>query len=308
MRPGSLRRQPAAFTLIELLVVIAIIAILIALLVPAVQKVRASAANSQCQNNLKQMALACHMYQDQKKTLPPGWVTSFKAQPSSGWSWSLVILPYIEQGALYNAINPDVVTPNGPPNTPAAGNTAIITPIPIFFCPSDNTSQKTNPNFNNYGMINYVCNRWVLGPDGINSQPAAFTVQGITDGASNTLLLGERDITWNVAGSAFIRHSNSSSSFEGRAGKGLSPMPNPTNVPWTTGANQRLAYSSQHTNNSCNFAFADGSVRQLPTSVPADPNDDWTNFPPTALGAGWQNYTLQLLEVPNDMNPVTLNF
>src|SRR5207247_1332011 len=103
----------AGFTLIELLVVIAIIAILIALLVPAVQKVRAAAARTQCMNNLKQIGLGMHMYQDQFRTLPPGWLTSSNGAvaPSPGWSWSLLILPLIEQGVIYNLINPNISTP-----------------------------------------------------------------------------------------------------------------------------------------------------------------------------------------------------
>jgi type II secretory pathway pseudopilin PulG len=282
--------------LIELLVVIAIIAILIALLVPAVQKVRAAAANTQCQNNLKQMALACHSYESNYRHLPAGWVTkgvgTVATAPSPGWSWSALILPYIEQQALYTTLNPDLTTPGGPP----AANGAMLTVVPIYLCPSD-TMNPINPNFGNYANINYVCNRWVLGPD-TNSLPAALAVADITDGSSNTIMLGERDLTFNVSGSAFIRSSVSSCSFEGRGGSGLSPIPSPIGVPWTTGANQRLAYSSQHTNFSVNFAFADASIHSISTAIPADPSDSWANFP--TLGAAWQNYMLQRLELPND--------
>jgi prepilin-type N-terminal cleavage/methylation domain-containing protein len=106
----QLRRLKRGFTLIELLVVIAIIAILIALLVPAVQKVREAAARMQCQNNLKQLGLACIGYADSHKgKLPPGGNDG--SVPSGGkWSWTeqgswhVYVLPYMEQTPLYNQI------------------------------------------------------------------------------------------------------------------------------------------------------------------------------------------------------------
>src|ERR1051325_10159976 len=110
-------KRRSGFTLIELLVVIAIIAILIALLVPAVQKVREAAARTQCVNNMKQIGLALHSYHDTIKRLPPAsqvpWYTAangdqdayMQLQAPFGPNWAVLILPYIDQGPLYQQAN-----------------------------------------------------------------------------------------------------------------------------------------------------------------------------------------------------------
>src|SRR6476620_3595408 len=100
MRAQSRTRR--AFTLIELLVVIAIIAVLIALLVPAVQKVRAASARTQCINNIKQIGMVLHGYHGRTKTFPPGYQTNVAADNSdlgAGWGWGAFLLDDLEQGS-----------------------------------------------------------------------------------------------------------------------------------------------------------------------------------------------------------------
>src|SRR5437870_5088544 len=130
----------AGFTLIELLVVIAIIAILIALLVPAVQKVREAAARTQCANNLKQIGIAIHSYHDVAKGFPPAWDYEPPKPPTRPTAvvhaWSTYILPYLEQAPLYTSYNFDQILYNNP-------NSAVIqTPLAIFQCPSTPRSNE----------------------------------------------------------------------------------------------------------------------------------------------------------------------
>ena len=148
-RSGSAASR-RAFTLIELLVVIAIIGILIALLLPAVQAAREAARRAQCQNHLKQLALACANHDSTKGHYPPGFVS----QPLlvEAWAWSTFILPYIEEQGVYDRLSPSEtfqqpvdasrITRRNLADLLAAKTDipALQTPIPVFRCPSDGTA------------------------------------------------------------------------------------------------------------------------------------------------------------------------
>jgi prepilin-type N-terminal cleavage/methylation domain-containing protein/prepilin-type processing-associated H-X9-DG protein len=215
--------QRRAFTLIELLVVIAIIAVLIGLLLPAVQKVREAAARVQCQNNLKQIGVALHGYHDSRGRFPaalninPAWSPGSNyhlekpaagIDPASGYplegpffSWMLLIAPYMEQDAVYKGFDPKRL----PwwqyiPGRPATGeNTLNGIAVKSFQCPSDARSNLiTYDTGNKVSLTGFMAvnglNQFYEtgGQDGVLYVNSAVKIIGITDGTSNTLLVGER--------------------------------------------------------------------------------------------------------------------
>lgn len=129
------RRRLRGFILIELLVVISIISILIGLLLPAVQKVREAANRAKCLNNLKQISLACHLYENAHGRFPPTGLAG------EGPSWAWMILPHLEQENLYHKWDSGVQLFNISPSTAEA----LQTPVPLYFCPSrrDPRSEST---------------------------------------------------------------------------------------------------------------------------------------------------------------------
>ncbi len=195
--PASPRK---AFTLIELLVVIAIIAVLIALLVPAVQKVRENAARMTCTNNLKQLGLALHNYHDTNKRLPPPRGTHTPTPLFTEFrGWMCEILPYIEQ---------DVLATNMYTTPWFVGFFANFNmPVGTFLCPSD-PRDLHNIASGNGALTSYIgvtgsennVNTQVNGPtNGIfNISAPGLRLTDITDGTSNTLMVGERPPTANL--------------------------------------------------------------------------------------------------------------
>ena len=180
------------FTLIELLVVIAIIAVLIALLLPAVQAAREAARRAQCVNNLKQIGLAMHNYIESRGALP-GADMVFNVTELSAIT---MVLPYLEQTAVYNSVN-FAFSYQDPNNT-----TAMYTVINSFVCPSDmsdplpalggQTNYMANMGSNIVWQASIGGNASMPPPNGVFYGNSATTFAAITDGLSNTTFYSER--------------------------------------------------------------------------------------------------------------------
>ena len=200
------QQRSKAFTLIELLVVIAIIAILVALLLPAVQQAREAARRSSCKNNLKQIGLALHNYHDTHRIMPPirvvdmnnfaGTCTATWQRPG-GWGWRTLILPFIEQAAIYDSIDfSEHVLTSGCAGGQINSINEVRTVINTYLCPSDATFEKIDGNFagaNYAAMASTTPNHTTTNTAqlGLMSTQRPPRFRDIVDGTSNTIAVIE---------------------------------------------------------------------------------------------------------------------
>lgn len=189
-----MHRRASGFTLIELLVTLSVIGILIALLLPAVQMSRESARRVRCRSRLRQLAVALHNYHDVHGTLPPGSISVGPAfTPFSGWGWGAMLLPYVDQTPLYEQVDFDVHTAGG------ANRHTIESVIPFWFCPTDPSPSKISVPAPS-GQTLFVAAGNFSGLHAMLSPLSHVRFREVTDGLSNTFLLGETVYRKNRSG------------------------------------------------------------------------------------------------------------
>ncbi|WP_437201943.1 DUF1559 family PulG-like putative transporter [Planctomicrobium sp. SH664] len=313
------QKSKKGFTLIELLVVIAIIAVLIALLLPAVQQAREAARRSQCKNNLKQMGLALHNYHDVYNAFPSATVYNYGGSFNM-WAWGFALFPYLDQAPAYNMLN------GGSTQLCMAVQNATMLEVmqkgyPMFRCPSDigpelNAEWRMTPKCgttgNDSNMVptsrsNYVASNHStktnrdrpsdnapangVFPNSGDWGQRCINLRDITDGASNTLALGERCSALKTVNmkAALIFGANDNTEDNDNVGmctvsSGGSRLIN---------ANGR-GYGSLHAGGA-QFLLADGSVRFISENI--------DHRPQSGLGSAPRS-TFEYLISRHDGNPV----
>jgi len=331
-------RPRAAFTLVELLVVIAIIGILVALLLPAVQAAREAARRMQCGNNLKQQAIALHNFHDTYKRfpsahqigmgsavwystfereLPPGGITPGSTYPQEGpmWSWTMRIAPFIEMGALQDQANMEGSSDGWPWwQALPSGEAVVSVQCSSFVCPSDlNGGKVWGSGAQEVALMSYLGvsgrnqYREAGGQDGMLYVNSSVRMAGVTDGTSNTVMIGERSATnenlfgWQWAGAGDFPHFGAADVVLGVHERAGSPTgvtdffrPGQANDPMSL---HRLHFSSYHPGGA-QWALVDGSVRMITYAADSGVNSS-TGGVPTVLESMATRSGGETFEYPN---------
>jgi len=294
--PPRRPRNHRGFTLIELLVVIAIIGVLVGLLLPAVQQARESARRSSCTNQLKQLALALHNYANSQKKFPAGtqsannvtgyptnWCKSYSANEARA-SWTVLILPFLEQTAMYDSASFDSRFTSSSNVPGLSGNDTLFhRPNPSFWCPSDINSAADSNRTNYYGVqgggatpscANQGNNR-VFYVDGVLIHNKQIGFHEITDGTSNVFMLGESKYCLTPTGRPDGIHTGWASGAKldsfgspyvcAAAKEQINSISGSGGDRDTLNIMTRL-FGSFHPGG-CSFAFADGSVTFISDSI-----------------------------------------
>lgn len=313
--------RPRGFTLIELLVVIAIIAILIALLLPAVQQAREAARRTQCKNNLKQLGLALHNYHDVHRSFPAAAVWN-----DDDYGWGTMILPFLDQGPLYEAMD---IT-NSDPQFSISGwsggdgmwpvrSGLETTFLAAFSCPSSTLPQNAegggnvgtggSPNPDNAvgaGKSDYKgCAGNDDNDDGmmlVGSDGSPTKIRDVTDGTSNTIMIGESSYYNTIAEDPTLSspHGVASNGHNTRkfpvwAGPGHQDEQILAKTDMRSPLNSRAdddCFFSFHTGGA-QFLFADGSVHFVSENIDSrlgcTDNSSWCPSPVPAKSE-WGTY------------------
>lgn len=275
MKSNSPPARRRAFTLIEVLVVVAIIAILISLLLPAVQSARESARRMQCRNNLANISLALQNYHGAHRTLPPGTIDfsgPIVSTKNTGYrmSWVAQILPYLDEGNVYNKIDFSVSVYD-PANTTVSQHM-----IPILACPSSPARGHC------YAGVHHD----VEAPIDSNNNGVLFLnslirlPEDVPDGLGYTLFVGEKEgpASWLVGDNRTLRNTNAPPTETVTAAIGQYPVAggaapgaesSESDDPNAPAVNRVGGFNSYHSAGS-NFALGDGNVRFLSSNIDSD--------------------------------------